>query len=203
MQIIGHRGAKGLAKENTLKAITKALDYTVDAIEIDVRVNQYNVPVLTHNKSQSTDLTTLDETLKFLKGKVPLVIEIKKNEPIEPIVDIINKHLKSGYNISKLLIASKSQKTLRQIQNSLPKVKLIVIEPWSGVRAHYRLRQLNTDMLFMNQRWLWSFFIKSVARSNLKLYAYTVNDPVKTKKWEMYGLYGVITDFPDRFKELK
>ena len=36
MQIIAHRGASGLAPENTLKAIRLALELGAEAIEIDV-----------------------------------------------------------------------------------------------------------------------------------------------------------------------
>ena len=38
MQIIAHRGASGLAPENTLKAIRLALALGVGAIEIDVQL---------------------------------------------------------------------------------------------------------------------------------------------------------------------
>lgn len=37
MQIIAHRGASGLAPENTLKAMAKALTLGVSAIELDVQ----------------------------------------------------------------------------------------------------------------------------------------------------------------------
>jgi hypothetical protein len=36
IQIIGHRGAAGLAPENTLAAFTKAMDLGVDGLEMDV-----------------------------------------------------------------------------------------------------------------------------------------------------------------------
>jgi len=49
MKIIGHRGAKGLAPENTLASMQAALDNNVDAIEFDVRVTRDNVPVINHN----------------------------------------------------------------------------------------------------------------------------------------------------------
>jgi len=38
MQIIAHRGASGLAPENTLKAMSLALDLGAKAIELDVPV---------------------------------------------------------------------------------------------------------------------------------------------------------------------
>lgn len=49
MKIIAHRGASGEAPENTLAAIQKALDYKVDAIEIDVRLSYDDEVFLMHD----------------------------------------------------------------------------------------------------------------------------------------------------------
>ena len=53
--VIGHRGAAGLAPENTLEGIEAALAAGADAVEIDVRVTDDGVPVLLHDE-------TLDRT---------------------------------------------------------------------------------------------------------------------------------------------
>jgi len=49
LKIVGHRGARGLAPENTLAAIDKALEHQVDEIEIDVRITADNIAVLAHD----------------------------------------------------------------------------------------------------------------------------------------------------------
>ncbi len=48
---IGHRGAAGLAPENTLSAISAALEHGVDRIEIDVRQTRDGRIVLMHDAS--------------------------------------------------------------------------------------------------------------------------------------------------------
>ena len=53
--VIGHRGAAGLAPENTLESIETALSAGADAVEIDVRVTDDGVPILLHD-------STLDRT---------------------------------------------------------------------------------------------------------------------------------------------
>jgi glycerophosphoryl diester phosphodiesterase len=89
---------------------------------------------------------------------------------------------------------------LRELQTSLPKIPKIVIDNWSGVRARLRAKQIGTRTIAMNQTWLWSGFIRAMKRSGYELYAYTVNNPAKARRWAKYGLAGVITDYPDRFK---
>ncbi len=214
MIIIGHRGARGLAPENTLAGFKKALELGVGEIEFDVRVSKDGVAVLHHDKilrdsSRNTlkisehdfqelrqhkpDLTTLQEALNFIAGSVTLYIEIKKQVLLKPIVGVLANY-KHAYTLG-----SKSQKTLRELHKALPNAPKRVIEPWSGIRATWRARQLKTNLLAMNQLFLWTGFIKAMKNSGYELYAYTLNDPSKARRWSDHGLAGVITDFPDRF----
>jgi len=55
-RIIAHRGASGLAPENTLAAVHKALESRADMIEIDIRQTRDNVLVLMHD--DTIDRTT-------------------------------------------------------------------------------------------------------------------------------------------------
>ncbi|PAU92747.1 glycerophosphodiester phosphodiesterase [Aliifodinibius salipaludis] len=47
-ELIGHRGATGLAPENTISGFKKALDYNVDAIELDVVISGDDRVVVSH-----------------------------------------------------------------------------------------------------------------------------------------------------------
>lgn len=61
VQIVGHRGAAGLAPENTLSAFQKALDLGVDGVEFDVQRTADGELVLFHDEDvqRSTDGTGL------------------------------------------------------------------------------------------------------------------------------------------------
>ena len=49
--VTGHRGAAGLAPENTLASIQLALDLGVDRIEIDVQQTKDNVIIVLHDRT--------------------------------------------------------------------------------------------------------------------------------------------------------
>ncbi|MFB0926337.1 MAG: glycerophosphodiester phosphodiesterase family protein, partial [Vicingaceae bacterium] len=49
--VTGHRGAGGLAPENTLASIQLALDLGVDRIEIDVQQTKDNVVIVLHDRT--------------------------------------------------------------------------------------------------------------------------------------------------------
>jgi glycerophosphoryl diester phosphodiesterase len=129
-----------------------------------------------------------------------LYIEVKPKVHTAPIITSIKQQLQAGRQPGNFLLGSKSQPTLLELHQALPDIKTVVIEPWSGLRATYRARQVDTRLLSMNQLWLWHGFIGPMAKRGWKLHAYTLNNPKKAKRWAGYGLYGVITDYPDRFE---
>jgi glycerophosphoryl diester phosphodiesterase len=217
MKIVGHRGARALAAENTLASLSKALEFGVDELEFDLRVTKDNVVILHHDtklktpagdeykvkdhdfkelKKYKPDLARLEEVLEQFLDLCVLHMEVKENEPTKPI----DKLLKGLPKTDNVLLASKGHRTLRQLHQELPGIENVVIEPWSGVRAHYRAKQIGSKRMSMGKVCLWSFYISTVSRRGYKIYAYTLNDFRKAKAWEKYGLYGVITDYPDRFK---
>jgi glycerophosphoryl diester phosphodiesterase len=222
LKIIGHRGACGLAPENTLASLKAALKHGADIIEFDLRVSKDSVVVLSHDskiadasgkkleiahttyrelKNRKPDFTTFEEALDAVGKNQPVYIEVKPKVDIAPIVKILKARLAGGLPPKNILLASFSQKILLGLHSEFPNLQEIVIESWSGIRARQRASQLNTKVIAMNQRWLWSGFIKAVSRSGYTLYAYTLNSPAKARRWQKYGLAGAVTDFPDRFKK--
>ncbi len=222
MIIIGHRGAKGLAPENTLASLQKAAQHHVDEIEFDVRVTSDDICILSHDPyltdaagsklniqehtydqllAHKADLATLREVIDQVGSKIPLYIEVKPDAQTAPVIEQLKYALRSGFTPADLRLASFSHKTLRELHTALPEIQCVVIERWSGTRATYHARQLGTKRISMQQRWLWRPFIQPMAKRGWQLSAYTLNDPVKAKRWASYGLYGVVTDYPDLFEK--
>ncbi len=222
MQIIGHRGARGLAPENTIASLRKGLEHHVDILEFDLRVTKDNVVILHHNpglvnadgqafkikdygyatlKDHKPDLATFEEVLETIGHPVPLYVEVKPRERVKPIVKIIDKYLAKGWQPGYFLLGSKRQKTLLELHAALPAIPKVVIEPWSGVRAHYRARQVGAKKVSMNRYWLWWGFIRGFKHGDVELYTYTLNNPRKARRWAGYGLAGVVTDYPDKFEK--
>lgn len=221
MRIIGHRGARGLAGENTLKSLVEATKHGVDEIEFDVRVTKDGVPVLHHDAElvgqngrkftiskhtykmllkNNSELTTLQQVFEHISQDLPLYIEIKPDVEVAPIIKVIKSQIKKGHPIDNMRVASFSQKVLTEVHKSLPDLPKIVLESWSGVRARKRAKALQTKRLSMSQRWMWRGLVKSMHKRGYELYAYTINKPKKALKLKRHGLAGVVTDFPDRFK---
>ena len=78
--VIGHRGASGLAPENTLQSFALALEQGADALEFDVRLTADGVPVVLHDP-------TLGRTCD-------------RNEPLEALSAAALAEADAGYHFS-------------------------------------------------------------------------------------------------------
>lgn len=221
MKIIGHRGAKGLAPENTLASFAKALKHNVDQIECDIRVTKDGVPVMEHDEwlhnqagerfkvtdhtyaellKHKPELPTLEQCIRSVNRAVSLYLEVKPGVPTEPVVECITKLLGEDWQEEDFMFGSDDFKVLAALHEAFPKISLIVIESWSGVRATSRARKLGTKYICMNHCWMWSGFIRGMCRGGYRLCVYTLNNRKRAERFARYGLYGVVTDYPDLYE---
>lgn len=222
MKIIGHRGAKGLAPENTLASIHKALEHNVDAIEFDVRLSKDAVAVVTHDanlhdpsgnklrvsgstyaqlKEHNPDLPTLAEVIVAVNRCVPLIIEIKARDATSSVIEIVKSYLSKGWKPTDFAFISFDFKILREVKTALPEIDVIVNEMWSSIRAYYRARKLGTNRIDLYAPFVWTPVVRGFADRGFELYTFPINNVKKARRWQSAGLAGVVTDFPDRFEQ--
>ncbi len=220
MKIVGHRGARHLAPENTIAALKIALEHNVDEIEIDVRVTKDGHVILAHDpvinvdgktfatsahtidelRAHKPDLTSLAEAIRAIDRKVPLMIEVKPKEPVEPIVSVIERFMAEGWDASDFMFGSFSQPTLRKLRDALPQVEIVIIEAFSGYRAMRRARQVGSTKISVNHHFLWFANVARMRRKNFEVYTWTLNNPRKAARLKRFGLSGAITDNPSLYK---
>lgn len=112
MKIIGHRGAPGLALENTLPSFKKAAELGVGGIELDVRVTKDGQYVVLHDaglervggptkKLDELTYKELKDTPLHGKARVPLLRDILKSTGDIPVyVEIkVSGHTEAICNI--------------------------------------------------------------------------------------------------------
>jgi glycerophosphoryl diester phosphodiesterase len=68
----GHRGARGLAPENTLPAFERALALGVTTLELDIAITSDGMLVIHHDSTLNPD-TTRDSTGRFLEQRGPSI----------------------------------------------------------------------------------------------------------------------------------
>lgn len=230
--IIAHRGARGLVPfENTIDAFQKAIDCGADGIELDIRKTKDGIIVVHHNadyngallanltyeellektKKDGFVVPTLEETLKFCKGKIFLDIEFKEAGYEEEAISLILKYLSHN----DFYVRSFKKKVIRTIKLFDKKVKTVLL---LGVRkGKYfivsRLSEFFPLFLIMYtkcdiispSRYIFRFCYKQ--RMHLlgrPVLIWTVNNEdemdnlINKKKVD-----GIITDFPDKALKIK
>ena len=71
----GHRGARGLAPENTLTAFSKAMEVGVSTLELDVGITRDGVMVISHDRYLNPDITR-DAQGVFLSERGPIIASL-------------------------------------------------------------------------------------------------------------------------------
>lgn len=94
----GHRGARGLAPENTLPAFARALSLGVTTLELDTGITKDGVVVISHNPSLNPDITR-DKDGKWLLKTGPAIHSLTFAELQQYDVG----HLKPDTDYAKLL----------------------------------------------------------------------------------------------------
>ena len=136
--IIGHRGAAGLAEENSLEGIRQSIKHNVDMIELDLRVKD-SVVILSHDKPSSNIVyCPLKQALSEVNGKVPLNLEVKQKSVVKKLPKLLEKYT------GEIVFSSSSYSTLKEIREVLPQYEIAIIEKWSSLRAVAESVLLNT-----------------------------------------------------------
>jgi glycerophosphoryl diester phosphodiesterase len=86
----GHRGARGLAPENTIVSFDKALAFCVDTLEFDVGVTRDGVVVVYHDRTLNADITR-DAQGNFLTARGPAIYALTFDELQRYDVGRVNK----------------------------------------------------------------------------------------------------------------
>ena len=223
MKIIGHRGAAGLAPENTLAAIKAGIKDGADAVEFDVRLTKDRHFVLMHdptllriagNNTPVSELTlaqlqstitlsgepipTLSEALKVCQN-ITAVIEAKGIDWAEALTEALKMHPPSG----KIAVISFQPAELSKFKASSPDTPCYIVERLNAFRA---IRFAHTEGFSgVNFNfWIINPFSYWYARLNkLEILAYTVDRPLYLRYFKtFYPRVAITTNFPGRIKKL-
>lgn len=222
MKVIGHRGAAGLALENTLPSIELAKLVGVDGIEFDVRTTKDKKLVLVHDsdlrrvsqtgtptkiqnhtlaqiskitlRDNQSSVPTLDQALR-VAGQVHTFIEIKSEGCARLVADTIGKHPKAN-----VTVVSFKLNELAVLRKLCPELELYGLERTKPVEiiqmaTILKLNGIGLNFWILNPLTYWL-----AKRANLKLYVYTVNSKIIGRLIGfLYPKVAICTDHPEYF----
>lgn len=226
MKIIGHRGAAGLAPENTIASIKAAAKSGADMIEIDVRLTADKKIVLQHDdnlmRTENINLKISSHTLKQLRTPHPklptledalkanktsgAIIEIK--DYIQPYLLLQTTDKFSGQDIR---FASFNPRVIRDLKKYSPASYCYLLEHYSPFEIVNHAKKIKADGIGVNFAILNPLTYYLAKKHNLSIYVYTIDNFLLAKIYynplviKMYLFFykdiSVCTDYPNHSKK--
>jgi glycerophosphoryl diester phosphodiesterase len=218
--IIGHRGAAGLALENSEDSLRIALEHPMDAIEFDIHRTRDGQLAVIHdshtarisnervlvNKKTLAELRaielrngqripTLEDVFKLVGDKKPLVIDIKDTGCADEILHLLRKYPKIEASFTSLKYSE-----LEKLRKARPELPIYVRDLLNPFEILHTARQLGAEGISLNM-WLMNPLTYRLAmRRGLELRIYTVNSPRLLRFFrKLYPGIVIYTNHPERF----
>jgi len=216
--IIGHRGARGLEPENTMRSFQKGLELGVDYIECDVHMTKDNHIILMHDHTvdrttngsgpvnsftfdeirrldagKGERIPTLQELLDLACGKVKLHIELKDEAATEPAVHLVEKN---GME-SEVFLTSGNTETLRRVKElnaSIPTEHIFGEPPENAIE---RALSVEAKRVSCHISHLTSEFVQNAHENSIEVIAWPPNTVEEAEKAVECSVDLICTDRPD------
>lgn len=218
MSFISHRGAAGLNKENSLKAIHSGNSFNPFCVEIDIHRTKDNIFIIHHGKLHRTFMgIKLKETYEQLAKDIPTLLtldEFIKQAPNKPyMLDVkirtanneLVEALKKMPDNMRAIFTSPHVSTLKHLKQAFPKSKTFISQPYSeGPFRSLRLaNKYDFDGICINKWWIGPLLVKACNYYNKEILAYTVDHPLSMRiiRW-LFPNITIITNRPDKFRKL-
>ncbi|MBK9946045.1 MAG: hypothetical protein IPP12_02495 [Nitrospira sp.] len=216
---IGHRGAGGHAPENTLAAIECSMTLHAHLVEVDVRATSDNQLVLLHDATldRTTNghgpivsqrwsdlqeirghdgqlLPLLADALCAVSGRIGMMIEIKT----EGIAKQICRMVKEVQFNGTVIYASFFHDELLKVRREEPQAQTMALIEAVPVNQTAFAKDAHASHVGVAFETLTPSFLKALHDRSLRVFTYTVNEPVDIQTARAMGVDGIISDYPER-----
>lgn len=218
-KIIGHRGAMGLALQNTLSGIKAALTLDLYAIEIDVRRTADNHLVLMHDATtqkvsntaerlrsrtlaelrkitlkNGDHIPTVEEVFKLVGSRTPLMLDIKDGNITDAMLRLLAR-----YPTVQVFFSGRQYDDLKKLHTARPDIPFLLQHHYDPIEIIHNAHSMGAHGICLNM-WLMNPWTYRLAKErNLEVYVYTVN-----RRWllrffqKLYPEAILISNHPDR-----
>ena len=224
-----HRGyrANGL-QENTLDAFRAALRAGAEMIELDVRLSRDQEVVVVHDADikrisgaegkvqdlsakelrANANVPTLREVLLDTQSPQKVNIEIKmESRASNGLEAAVGKVVRECGAEGRVLISSFNPLVLRRISREIPNVpRALLVTEENDPKNRFYLKQMllaflsRLHILHLDQEMVSESRAESLEVRKVPWAVWTVNDPIKAKKFLALGAKSIISDKPDILK---
>jgi glycerophosphoryl diester phosphodiesterase len=211
--VVAHRGGIEKYPENTVAAISYAVELGVDVVEVDVRPTKDGELILLHDpdfervagvKARPEELTmeeigkikidaqpvaTLEEALRVIGGKCALFVEIKEPKTTQKAIEIIQK---AGAGEWAAIISFWEEAVIGAKEASLA-AGLVYSRPPGKIKE---AKEIGADFVLPKYTIATQKANRFAHALGLPVVVWTVNDAQKAQEMVERGADAIATDYP-------
>ncbi|KSW12712.1 hypothetical protein CF15_04390 [Pyrodictium occultum] len=215
--VVGHRGAKGLAPENTLAALRRAVEAGADIAEFDMQVTADGRVVASHDpvikgvddrtlnvrkasldEVKAVDLgggehpPTLEELLAEARGRILLFLEVKEPGDTGRVLEVVRRE-KAVDMVALISFHDEALLEARRLEPGLP-TGIVYFKPPGRILD---CRRLGCRIVLPRYPLATEKAAALAHRLGLRVVAWTVNEERWILELARRGVDGIATDYPD------
>ena len=221
---IGHRGAKGYEPENTLISFEKAIEMGADGIELDVHISLDGHLVVIHDETidrttngkgivnqltlaelksfqinEKWEIPTLEEVLDLVDKRCFVNIELKDNETVEKVVELIEHYVSNkNWSHNHFIVSSFDWNALQQVRFLNDDIRIGVLTETDLDLAISFARFMKAEALHPDFQLLTKEYATAIKGKGILVFPWTVNEVEAIQKMKDLDVDGIITDYLDR-----
>ncbi|OGE28008.1 hypothetical protein A3H81_01105 [Candidatus Daviesbacteria bacterium RIFCSPLOWO2_02_FULL_38_18] len=227
--IVGHRGAMGLAPENTLKAFKIGCGSNVEVVECDIHLSKDKKLIVIHDNTldrttngegwvrdftleelkkldagDGETIPTLDEVINLVMDyNKKLIIEIKGEswEVVKETTAHLIEYLKGNKYSDKFIIHSFWHAAVKLIKEKYPQIKTSVIMMLGlpPQKMIALIESANADGAAIAYDYISPELVRLAKEKNLFLDAWVLDYETTFNRLKEIGVNGLITNHPGKF----
>jgi glycerophosphoryl diester phosphodiesterase len=195
--LLGHRGARKYAPENTLPALQLVLDHGCDGFEFDVRMTadmhavichdpKYLRKVIADSKRSELDVPALEEVVTRFAGKAFLNIELKVSGTESCTAELLRLHPFRG------IVSSFLPEVIEKLAALKADVPLGLI--CESPRQLARWKDLPIRAVMANRGLVTESLVADLHAAGKQVFVWTVNSAREMIRFSAWGVEGLISD---------
>jgi glycerophosphoryl diester phosphodiesterase len=225
--VVGHRGAAGHRPENTLSSFEAALELGADAIELDVHLSRDGMPIVIHDHAVDrttnghgpvAELTvgelkglevrgggkipTLDEVLRWARGRTRVVIELKGSENPNLVPTTLARVHEFGL-VEDTLLISFDHLALKLARASESRIRTGALYFGRLVDSISVAIASGADALCPQWSTVDARLVAEARSAGLAVCVWTANEPDDVRAALALGIDGLTSDYPDRVRAIE
>lgn len=222
--ILAHRGASGYEPENTLRAFRRAIELGADGVELDVHLCRSGELVVIHDSTvnrttngigrvsdmaleelkrldagKGEKTSTLEEVIRALGKDAIINIELKGKGTVSPLAQLLDTFVKKhGWPPESFIVSSFSRTKLREFVKINSEIRLGLLTMGAPLDVFIGAFLHNLYVIYLPRWYMKKWIISFFQKRGLRVFLFTLNGPDDMSLAKELGVYGVVTDYPDR-----